>query len=47
MQETLLDWLVADFSVFGVRLQHWMLIAAFILVSYAFIAWLDHQRFYK
>jgi disulfide bond formation protein DsbB len=45
MQTTILDWLVADFSVFGLRAQNWMLIIFVFLVLYVFVVWLGRKKF--
>jgi hypothetical protein len=41
------DWLIADFSDFGLRIQYWMPVFAFIFAILVFLAWLDHRRFRK
>lgn len=45
MQATVLDWLVADFYVFGLRIQHWMPVFGIVLAILLLFVWLDDRRF--
>jgi hypothetical protein len=47
MQTKLLDWLVADYSVFGLHIQHWMPVVALALAIFIVFSWLDHRRVRK
>lgn len=33
--QTFLDWLVADFDIYGLPVQHWMLVSASMLAMFA------------
>jgi hypothetical protein len=40
----IIDWLLADFSVFGVRIQYWMPVFALLFAMFfLFSAWLDRR----
>jgi hypothetical protein len=43
MQE-FLDWLVADFYVYGLPVQHWMLIAGAMLMIFSIVSLQDHHN---
>jgi hypothetical protein len=41
----ILNWLISDFSVFGLRIQYWMLAFTLVFVVLLFFALLDRQKF--
>jgi hypothetical protein len=44
MQTKILDWLVADYSVFGLHIQHWMPVVALTFAIFIVFSWLDHRK---
>jgi hypothetical protein len=47
MQDMFLDWLMADFSIFGLRIQYWMPMVFFVFVIFFVFSNLDLRRFRK
>jgi uncharacterized membrane protein len=43
----ILNWLLSDFSVFGVRIQYWMPALIIVFVVVLFFSLLDQRRFNK
>ena len=39
-----LNWLVADFNVYGLEFQNWMLLSGAMLVIAVFVGWQDHRK---
>ncbi len=43
----ILNWLLSDFSVFGLRIQYWMPVLIILFVVLLFFSSLDQLRFNK
>jgi len=43
MQNAFLDWLVTDYSVFGLRIQHWMPVVIFVFAVFLVFSRLDQR----
>ena len=44
MQTMSLDWLTADFSIFGFQIQHWMPVVALAFAVFIVFSRLDQRR---
>jgi hypothetical protein len=44
MQTTIIDWLVTDFSVFDLRIQHWMPVVILMFGIYIVFSSLDQRN---
>jgi hypothetical protein len=42
--QAFLDWLVSDFDIYGLPVQHWMLVSASMLAMFAVVIWQDHHK---
>jgi hypothetical protein len=48
MQNAILDWLVSETTMFGIPIQHWLLMfAAGFIILIPTLAWLDQRYFPK
>jgi hypothetical protein len=47
MQNAILEWLVTDFDVFGLRIQHWMPVVALAFVVFFVFSSLIERIFRK
>ena len=43
MQNAIFDWLVTDYSVFGLPIQHWMLVVIFVFAVFLVFSSLDQR----
>jgi hypothetical protein len=44
VMQAFLDWLVAEFYVYGVPVQNWMLIAGAMFAIFFIFSWQDHHK---